>query len=101
MNKSDDKALKLKHQKMEGTAVKKKNLWITFSVILIIYFVFFPSMTAEVAVRKHLLLTFHPIKAFSNSVLGGKVKNDPKYGDLYIVEGVETPFIYAKKNSLG
>jgi len=81
--------------------MKKKNFWIIVSVIFIIYFVLFPSPTAEIAVRKHLLFTFHPVKAFSNSVLEGNIKNDPKYGDLYIVEGVDIPFIYVKSNGLG
>lgn len=73
--------------------MRKKNLGIIISVILIIYIVFFHSPTAEIAVRKHLLFTHHPIKAFSNSVLEGRIKNDPRYGDLYDVEGINTPFI--------
>ncbi|MFC5472109.1 hypothetical protein ACFPPD_25845 [Cohnella suwonensis] len=81
--------------------MRKKNLSIIISAILIIYIVFFPSPTAEIAVRKHLLFTFHPIKAFSNSVQEGTIKNDPKYGDLYEVDGINTPLIYVKKFSLG
>ncbi len=81
--------------------MRKKNLWIIISALLIIYIVFFPSPSAEIAVRKHLFFTFHPIKAFSHSVQEGRIKDDPSYGDLYVVEGLNTPFIYVKKNDLG
>ncbi|MFD0673780.1 hypothetical protein [Cohnella sp. GCM10027633] len=80
--------------------MRKKYTWITIAALLIVYVVFFPSPTAEIAVRKQLLFTLHPIKAFSNSIHEGKIKNDPKYGDLYEVDGLDS-FIYVKKNALG
>jgi hypothetical protein len=81
--------------------MRKTYIWIVLTVVFIIYLFFFPSPTAQVAVRKHLLFTFHPIKAFSNQVHKGSITGDPRYGDLYNVEGISTPVIYVKKNSLG
>ncbi|MDR6555053.1 hypothetical protein [Paenibacillus qinlingensis] len=81
--------------------MRKKYLWVIFSVLLIIYILFFPSATAELAVRKDLFFTLHPIKAFSNSIHEGKIKNDSRYGDLYEVEGINSSFIYVKKSTLG
>lgn len=80
--------------------MSKKYIWITIAALLIVYVVFFPSPTAEIAVRKQLLFTAHPIKAFSDSLHEGTIKNDPKYGDLYEVEGLDT-VIYVKRNKLG
>lgn len=71
------------------------------SVIFVIYIIFLPSLTAEMAVRKHLFLSFHPIKALSNSVHEGRIENDPRYGSIYEVEGINKPVIYVKKGALG
>lgn len=81
--------------------MRKIHLAIAIAAILIVYVVFFPSPTAELAVRKHLLLSFHPIKAFSNDVHKGTITNDPKYGDLYEADGLDASVIYVKKNALG
>jgi hypothetical protein len=80
---------------------KQKQLWIIISIILIIYIVFFPSPTPEIAVRKDMFFSFHPIKAFSVEVHEGRIKKDPRYGDLYEVDSLSRPFIYVKKNTLG
>ncbi|MBW5448101.1 hypothetical protein GE107_18755 [Cohnella sp. CFH 77786] len=80
---------------------KKKLILIITTLMIIFYIVLFPSPTPEIAVRKHLFLSFHPIKAFVEKVHEGGIKNDPRYGDLYIVESLDTPFLYAKKNFLG
>lgn len=81
--------------------MRKMHLAIAIAAILIIYIVFFPSPTAELAVRKHMLLSFHPIKAFGNDVHKGTIANDPKYGDLYEVDGLEASVVYVKKIALG
>lgn len=79
----------------------KKFLWTIVGAAVAVYIIFFPSFTGELAVRKHLLFTFHPIQAFSDAVQEGNIRNDPRYGDLYVVEGVKTPYIYVKKFALG
>ncbi|MGN7356181.1 hypothetical protein ACTHPF_02360 [Paenibacillus sp. SAF-054] len=79
----------------------KKLLWTIAGAAVAVYIIFSPSFTGELAVRKHLLFTFHPIQAFSNAVQEGNIKNDPRYGDLYVVEGMKTPYIYVKKSALG
>lgn len=80
--------------------MRKKYLWI-FLLVLLIIFIFSPAPTAEIAVRKDLFFSFHPIKSLSNSIHEGKVKNDPKYGDLYEVDGIELSFMYVKKSAWG
>jgi len=81
--------------------VKKKRALIITVIIVAIYIVFFPSPSLETAIRKHLLLTFRPLKAIAENIQEGNIKNDPKYGDLYIVDSLDKPFIYVKKNFLG
>lgn len=81
--------------------MRKKSIWIAPLIVLVFYFLFFPTPAAELAVRKHLLFSFHPVKAFSHSIYEGKIKDDPKYGDLYFVDGIDTPFIYVKKTAWG
>jgi len=81
--------------------MRKKTVGIIFLIVLLAYFLFFPSPGAELAVRKQLFFSFHPIKAFSRSIHEGKIKNDPKYGDLYVVDGIDTPFVYVKKTAWG
>jgi hypothetical protein len=68
--------------------------------LAIFYILFFPSLTPEMAVRMSLLIR-QPIVAFSGSVEEGNIKNDPMYGDLYIVDSAKGPFIYVKKYRLG
>ncbi|SFA76251.1 hypothetical protein SAMN05216312_101339 [Cohnella sp. OV330] len=72
-------------------------------LLLIVYFLFFPSITPQLAVRKQLLISFHPIKAVTVEVRQGKNKHDPKYGDLYEVSDpdIAESFIYVKKSWLG
>ncbi|RED66195.1 hypothetical protein [Cohnella lupini] len=67
---------------------------------LVVYFLFFPSLTPELAVRKSLLVS-HPIHAVSAKVDKGKIDDDPRYGDLYYVSKAELSFVYVKKNRLG
>lgn len=81
--------------------LKKKNIQITAGIIILFYLLFFPAPTAEMAVRKDLFFEFHPVKAFSNSVHEGGIKNDPRYGNMYLVDGIDLSFIYVKKNALG
>ncbi|WP_221469433.1 hypothetical protein [Cohnella nanjingensis] len=69
--------------------------------LLVIYVGFFPSPTAELAVRKHLFFSFHPIKAFTEEVRAGSIRNDARYGDLYFVDSVALPAIYVRHNFLG
>jgi hypothetical protein len=75
--------------------------WSSFIVGLALFYVlFFPSLTPEMAVRMSLLIR-QPIVAFSGSVEKGNIKNDPLYGDLYIVDSAKRPFFYVKKYKLG
>jgi hypothetical protein len=79
---------------------RKKDIWrIVILSILVIYAFFFPSPTPELAVRKHMLLTFHPIKAFTANVHNNRRTSN--YGHLYTVESLSISFIYVKSNWLG
>ncbi|MFC3800928.1 hypothetical protein [Cohnella sp. GCM10012308] len=80
-----------------------KKIVLTVVVVLCVYFLFFPSITPQLAVRKQLLISFHPIKAVTSEVLQGKIKNDPKYGNLYEVADpdITESFIYVKKSGFG
>lgn len=80
---------------------KKKNLLIIFIIVVVVYIVLFPSPSPEIAIRKYLFLSFQPIGATFEKIQEGIIKNDPKYGDLYIVNSLDKPFIYVKKNFLG
>ncbi|MFD2332588.1 hypothetical protein ACFSR7_25295 [Cohnella sp. GCM10020058] len=82
---------------------KSKKIVLTLVVILLVYFLFLPSITPELAVRKQLLISFHPIKAATSEVRQGSIKNDPEYGTLYEVadQAITEPFIYVKKSWLG
>ncbi|QHW32360.1 hypothetical protein GZH47_17120 [Paenibacillus rhizovicinus] len=73
-------------------------------IVVVIGFVLLlaiPAPTPELAVRKDLLLSFHPVKAVSARVTEGSIKNDPQYGDLYYASNAEASFIYVKKLKLG
>jgi hypothetical protein len=75
--------------------------WILIIVGLsLIYALFFPSPTPEMAVRMSLLVR-QPVLAFSGSIEKGKIVDNPQYGDLYIVNKAIRPFIYVKKTKLG
>jgi hypothetical protein len=75
--------------------------WIVIIVgLALIYVLFFPSPTPEMAVRMSLLVR-QPILALSSSIEKGNIVGDPQYGDLYIVNSAKRPFIYVKKTKLG
>ncbi|WP_217591948.1 hypothetical protein [Cohnella sp. GbtcB17] len=80
-----------------------QNIALAVIALLIAYILFFPSPTPQLAVRKHLLISFHPIKAVSAEVRAGSIQNDPKYGDLYEISDpdISESFIYVKKSKLG
>jgi hypothetical protein len=80
---------------------KRKQSWIiSITSLLVIYLLFFPDLTAEIAVRKHLFFSLHPIKAFSVQVKG---TGSTSFGgaELYNVSEVTKSYIYVKKNWLG
>ncbi|KGE16841.1 hypothetical protein [Paenibacillus wynnii] len=79
---------------------KKTKIFLIIVGLFLIYVLFFPMPSPEMAVRKYLLIT-NPVVALTGKVDEGKVNNDPKYGDLYFVYEVEKPFIYVKKNAMG
>jgi hypothetical protein len=81
--------------------MKKKKWWIAIIAVAVLYIVFFPSPSPELAVRKHLLLSFHPMMACLEPIQEGNIKNDPRYGDLYLVDASSRPFVYVKKSALG
>jgi hypothetical protein len=68
--------------------------------LALFYVLFFPSLTPEMAVRMSLLIR-QPVAALSGSVEKGNIIQDPIYGDLYIVDSANRPFIYVKKYRLG
>ncbi|QGQ99432.1 hypothetical protein EHS13_33515 [Paenibacillus psychroresistens] len=68
--------------------------------LAIIYVLFFPSPTPEMAVRMSLLIR-QPLLAFSSSVEKGRNVGDPQSGDLYIVKSYKRPFFIVKKYKLG
>lgn len=80
-----------------------RKLALSVIALLIVYVLFFPAPTPQLAVRKHLLISFHPIKAVSAEVRPGSIQNDPKYGDLYEVSDpdISESYIYVKKSKLG
>lgn len=80
---------------------KRKQIWIiSITSLLVIYLFIFPYPTAELAVRKHLFFTFHPINAFSAQVKG---TGSTSFGgaELFVVNEVAKSFIWVKKNWLG
>lgn len=79
--------------------ITKRTVLVTVSVLLI-YILFFPLPTPELSVRRDMLIT-SPFIALTGEVIEGKIKNDPKYGDLYNVPQIELSSIYVKKNFLG
>jgi hypothetical protein len=79
--------------------IPKQILLIIISLSLI-YILFSPLPIPELTIRRDLLTT-SPLVAFTGEVIEGKIKNDPKYGDLYIVPEVDLSFIYVKKNKIG
>jgi len=81
--------------------MKKKNGWLAIVVAALLYIIFFPSPSPELAVRKHLLLSFHPMMACFEPIKEGNIKDDPRYGDLYLVDASSKPFVYVKKFALG
>ncbi|MDQ0195578.1 hypothetical protein [Paenibacillus wynnii] len=66
---------------------KKTQFFLIIAGLFLFYVLFFPMPSPEIAVRKYLIITY-PVVAFTGKVDEGKVKNDPKYGDLYIVDEV-------------
>lgn len=68
--------------------------------ITALYLAFLPSFSPELAVRKSLLLK-HPVLAVTGKVTEGRIKYDPRYGDLYVVEKADLPYVYVKKNRFG
>ncbi|KIL34417.1 hypothetical protein SD71_20605 [Cohnella kolymensis] len=79
---------------------RKKQFWrIVIVFVLVIYVFFFPSATPELAIRKHMLLSFHPIIAFTAEVHNNT--STSTYGHLYTVESLSKSFIYVKSNWLG
>lgn len=79
---------------------RKQNWVISITTLLVIYLFFFPTPTAELAVRKHLFFSLHPIKVFSAQVKG---TGSTSFGGakLYYVGDVSRSFIWVKKNMLG
>lgn len=80
---------------------KRKQIWIiSITSLLVIYLLFFPNVTAELAVRKHLFFSLYPIKAFTVQVEG---KGSTSFGGakLYYVNEISKSFIWVKKNWLG
>lgn len=80
--------------------VTAKRSVIVLLSILFIYLIFFPLPSPELAIRRDLVLT-SPLVALTGEVIEGRIKNDPKYGDLYNVLEVELSSIYVKKNAIG
>ncbi|MGG3280109.1 hypothetical protein [Paenibacillus solani] len=79
---------------------KKTRLLLIIISALFIYLIIFPLPSPELAVRSYVFVS-NPIKAITSKVHEGKIKNDPMYGDLYIINEIEKSFIYVKKNSIG
>ncbi len=77
-----------------------KKTSIAILALLLVYALFFPLPSPELAIRRSLL-TQAPLSAFAGEVIEGKIKNDPRYGDLYIVPEIELSFVFVKKNNLG
>jgi hypothetical protein len=78
---------------------KKPILIMVAVAILIVYIVFLPSPTAEIAVRKDIFFSMHPVLAFTAAV--HNQRSTAAEGHLYTVNELELSFIYVQKNALG
>lgn len=88
---------------MRNSKRKRKGavLYITLLLgLVLLVLLIFPSPTPELAVRKSLLIR-DPASAFTGNVTEGRIKDDPRYGDLYYAEDTERSYIYVKKSWLG
>ncbi|MNR43500.1 hypothetical protein D3C85_1621270 [compost metagenome] len=79
---------------------KKRIALISLSVLLFIYVFILPLPTAELAVRRNIFISLHPIKAFHVEVT---TKGSTSFGGavLYNVSEVSRSFIWVKKSWLG
>lgn len=80
--------------------VSKKERVIYITILgIVILFLFFPSPTANIEVRKHILFTGHPILAVTT-----ELKNQGKRGsegNLFYASDLSSSYIYVKKTRLG
>ncbi|MBT2291108.1 hypothetical protein J7E73_18575 [Paenibacillus albidus] len=79
--------------------ITKRVLLGTVSALLF-YILFIPLPTPELTIRRYLLFR-SPITALTGDIIEGQIKNDPKYGNLYVLPKVELSFIYVQKNNIG
>lgn len=80
--------------------MKKKRNWLTLAaIILVMYVLFFPTITPELAIRKYMFFTLHPIKAFTAKLQNND--NISSYGNQYYVGDLRKSFISVQKKSLG
>ncbi|MFC4810212.1 hypothetical protein [Paenibacillus sp. GCM10023250] len=85
-------------------ANRGKRMTVVVPIVVVAGFalaLFSPSPTPEWAVRKDILLSFHPVLAFESRVTEGTIKDDPRYGHLYLASGLEASFVYVKKSGYG
>ncbi|GGF71526.1 hypothetical protein GCM10010912_15800 [Paenibacillus albidus] len=79
--------------------ITKRVLLGTVSALLF-YILFIPLPTPELTIRRYMLFR-SPITALTGDIIEGQIKNDPKYGNLYVLPKVEISFIYVQKNNFG
>lgn len=88
---------------MRNSIRKRKGAAFYITVLLglgLLYLLIFSSPTPELAVRKSLLIR-DPAAALAGRVTEGRIKDDPRYGNLYYAEQTERSYIYVKKSRLG
>lgn len=80
--------------------VSKKGRVLYITILgLVILFCFFPSPSANIEVRKHILLTGHPLLAVTT-----ELKNQGKRGSegyLFYASDLSSSYIYVKQTRLG
>lgn len=78
----------------------KKRITFIVALIVFVYLLFFPLPTAKMAIKRDLLIT-DPRAFLTSKIEEGRIKDDPTYGDLYMVTKTERSFAYVKRNAIG
>ncbi|NQX61197.1 hypothetical protein [Paenibacillus qinlingensis] len=80
---------------------RKKQIWLISSISLVmVYSLMLPLPMAELAVRRQVFFSLHPIKSLSTKVVNS---GSTSFGgaQLYYVGEISRSYIWVKKNGLG
>lgn len=80
--------------------MSKKSRVIFLTVLgLVLLYVFLPSPTANMAVRKHIILTGHPLLAFTTELINQGNKGSDGY--LFYARDLSSSYIYVSQTNFG